>query len=468
MAKFYTPTKLSENIRETPEGYLLCLDVPICRTGYQEYGAGETPLEVGPSGTVNVYRDEEEVTRAQTVASFQAKSVTIKHPADFVEPKNWQDLTHGVAQNVRVADEKDEDGEVQVLADLLITSELAIGLVRNGLREVSCGYEAEYEQTGEGEGRQYNIIGNHIALVEAGRAGSTYKINDHKGKADMDVFKEMRAKLLGAVKTVDEAEAASKKAKTKDEPAANNGAMKVESTNKVMDEDAYDALNQKMDAIMDAIKGMGGEKPPAEDEAEEEEAPAKKEKPAAKDDDEEEPAEDADEGDGEVLSRLKALEAAVAKMLKAQGGAEDEDGEEAESDMSGDEDEEGEEDVTDSEEGEEGEASQKKKTGDAARIEILAPGLKVGKKQDAHAEALKAAYKTKDGKKVIDTISGGKPNFKSKQLFLAASEVLKVKRGTGLEGTKSGVGFESFDSKKEDMTAEKMNELNKAHYAAGK
>ncbi len=464
MAKFYTPTKLSENIRETPEGYLLCLDVPICRTGWQEYGAGETPLEVGPSGTVNVYRDEEEVTRPQTVASFNGKSVTIKHPADFVEPKNWQDLTHGVAQNVRVSDEKDDAGEVQVLADLLIMSELAIGLVKNGLREVSCGYEAEYEQTGEAEGRQYNIIGNHIALVEAGRAGSTYKINDHKGKVDMDVFKEMKAKLSAAMKTIDEAESVSKKAKTKDEPAANNGKMKVESTNKVMDEDAYDALNQKMDAIMDAIKGMGGEKA-AEDEAEEEEAPAKK-KPAAEDEDEKEaPAED--EGEDEILSRLKALEAAVAKMLKAKGGAEDEDGEEAESDMSGDDDEDGDDDMAEDAEmeGEEGEASQKKKTGDAARIEILAPGLKVGKKQVAHVEALKAAYKTKDGKKVIDTISGGKPDFKSKQLFLAASEVLKVKRGTGLEGTKNGVGYEFFDSVKEEMTAEKMNELNKAHWA---
>ena len=222
MAKFFTPSKLSENIRETPEGFLLCLGVPIARTGWQEYGPGETPLEIGDDGRVWIHREKDEVFKPQTIASFNAKSVTIKHPAEFVVPENWKELTVGVAQNIRKSDEKDDEGEEMLIADLLITDEMAIGLVRHGLREVSCGYDAEYEQTDDGEGRQFNIVGNHIALVEQGRAGSAYAIKDHKGKVEeLMTLKEMAEKIKNLGKTVDEAvEAETKKAdalKTKEE-----------------------------------------------------------------------------------------------------------------------------------------------------------------------------------------------------------------------------------------------------------
>ena len=137
MAKLFTPSKISENIKETPEGFLLCLGVPICRTGWQEYGYGETPIKTGDDGKVWIHRDPEEVFRPQTIASFNAKSITIKHPDDFVAPENWKELTCGIAQNIRKADETDGDGEEMLLADLLITDEIAIGLIKNGLREVS-------------------------------------------------------------------------------------------------------------------------------------------------------------------------------------------------------------------------------------------------------------------------------------------------------------------------------------------
>ncbi len=65
-----------------------------------------------------------------------------------------------------------------LLADLLITDKAAIESVRAGLREVSCGYDADYEQIEPGRGRQRNIIGNHVALVEKGRCGSRCAIGD--------------------------------------------------------------------------------------------------------------------------------------------------------------------------------------------------------------------------------------------------------------------------------------------------
>ncbi len=459
MAKFFTPTKLSENIRETPEGFLLCLNVQICRTGWQEYGPGETPIEVGPDGIVNIYRDAKEVFRPQTIASFQAKSFTVKHPEEFVKPENWKELTYGTIQNVRRSDERDEDGNECLLADILVTDEIAIGLIHQGLREVSCGYEAEYEETGEGEGRQFNIIGNHVALVEEGRAGSSYAINDHKGKVnDMgNILKDLADQLKKIGKTVDEAASAEEKKskKTKDESVTPTASQRVEG-DVVTDEDAYDALVKGVKDLSDKIDAMSKK-------SGDEEAPKKK-KDDAEDEDEEE-SEDADENSME--DRMKALEAAVAKLLKT-GDADEEESEDddmSEEDMSGDEDME-EESEDASEEGEEGEKSQKK-MGDAARIEILVPGFKA-KGKDARAQVLKAFAKTADGKKVLETLGLKKLTLDSKSsvdmTFMAASTIMKAKRGTGLENTKNGSAFTVGDSKSEPMSAEKMNEINAAHW----
>jgi hypothetical protein len=70
MIKYFTPTKLSENIHETPEGYLICMDVPIGRTGTMQYGANETPLEADDHGQVAVTRDAENLFHPDTISSF--------------------------------------------------------------------------------------------------------------------------------------------------------------------------------------------------------------------------------------------------------------------------------------------------------------------------------------------------------------------------------------------------------------
>ena len=58
----YYGTRLSENIsRREPEGYLLCLNVPVARTGTQDYLPEELGLSPGPPGLVSVLRPEAEV-----------------------------------------------------------------------------------------------------------------------------------------------------------------------------------------------------------------------------------------------------------------------------------------------------------------------------------------------------------------------------------------------------------------------
>jgi hypothetical protein len=73
--RFYA-SKISENMSETPEGYLLCVGVPIGRLGELEYAEGETPLET-KDGRVTVTRDEAELFSPETIASFEGKPVTI-------------------------------------------------------------------------------------------------------------------------------------------------------------------------------------------------------------------------------------------------------------------------------------------------------------------------------------------------------------------------------------------------------
>lgn len=194
---------------------MICHDVPIARTGVMIYGEGETPIEAGPDGLVHIERTAEEVFRPETIASYEGKSITLDHPVDFVDPKNWKSLSKGIAQNVRRGGELENN---LLLADLLVTDAEAIQEVRDGLREVSCGYDADYEQLEPGRGVQRNIIGNHIALVERGRCGPRCAIGD-KESAAMAGKRTWMDRIRVAFKAKDEAalEEALEEAKTADE-----------------------------------------------------------------------------------------------------------------------------------------------------------------------------------------------------------------------------------------------------------
>lgn len=160
----------------TPEGFLLCESVPIKRIGVMVYGPGEVPIDVGPDGAAYVSRSADELFRPETIASYMGKPVVDEHPTDDVTPDNWAKLARGVTLNVRQGSGEDAD---VLLADLLITDAGMIRDINAMKREVSAGYEADYEQTGPGEGVQTNIIGNHVALVERGRCGPRCAIGDH-------------------------------------------------------------------------------------------------------------------------------------------------------------------------------------------------------------------------------------------------------------------------------------------------
>ncbi|MDU4960188.1 MAG: DUF2213 domain-containing protein [Sporomusaceae bacterium] len=177
MRAFYG-TRFSPNMTKTPEGYLICHNVPIARTGWQDY----LPQEIGLSGGdsfVSVYRPDEEVFSPATIASFEGKPVTDDHPTQEVRPDNIAAYGKGHAQNVRRGTGNAAD---TLLADLVITDPVLIAEIDAGKREVSCGYDCDYVDTGT-RYEQQTIRGNHVAIVKKGRAGGRIAIKDAKPNA---------------------------------------------------------------------------------------------------------------------------------------------------------------------------------------------------------------------------------------------------------------------------------------------
>lgn len=109
------------------------------------------------------------------MASFEGKPVTNDHPPGIIGPDDVRLYEMGHAENVRRGSDEWVD---YILADLHIHDRELIDAIQSGKREVSCGYECDYVQGADGSYSQKNIRGNHIAVVERGRAGKRAAILD--------------------------------------------------------------------------------------------------------------------------------------------------------------------------------------------------------------------------------------------------------------------------------------------------
>lgn len=182
--EYYTTEELGPNREHTPEGFLICYDVPVARTGEMIYGPDETPIKVGSDGRVRITRSEAEVFAPKSLASLQGKPVTDDHPPVDVAPDNWRFYTRGFVQNPRRGEGEHKNF---VVVDMVIYDAEMISDIIAGKNQVSAGYNPDYlevlDDNGDvipGVGEQANILFNHIAIVDSARCGPRCSIRDHK------------------------------------------------------------------------------------------------------------------------------------------------------------------------------------------------------------------------------------------------------------------------------------------------
>ncbi|HEP6427744.1 DUF2213 domain-containing protein [Burkholderia cenocepacia] len=426
--RFFTIQKLGPKRSLTPEGFLLCEDVPVARTGEMLYAAGEVPIEAGPDGLIRISRTAEEVFRDATMASCMGKDITLDHPDDFVQPSNYAGLTQGVMLNPRRSTTEPD----LLVADLLIKHPDTITAVQDEeIEEVSLGYEADYEQVSPGRGVQRNIVVNHVAIVPRGRCGPRCAIGDKEPEM-----------------------------KTKDSKPQRRPAW--------------------LDRLMKSMK--------AKDEAGVEEA--LKEGQEAMDEESEEERERREAGEREgrtgdtaaILKTLRSLDRRMARIeardAERERETEDDDEEDDETDETTDTVIEAEPSRRVSEEGVE------LYTGDSARLiaaraEILAPGVKLPtldglKTKDRAAalckcqrRALDQAYETDAGRAAIAPFLGRRaPDFDTMPapvvdaIFTGAAELMRVKNNAGSSSGK--VSTRDFGKVK---TIADINEQNRKFWA---
>lgn len=161
--EFSSPTR-------TPNGYLRC-DARITRVGVFSYRLADGKVR-------RELRLPDEVFNKDALVSFEDVPLTNNHPKEKLTSKNTRRFQTGNIKQVRKQDRF-------VAANVLITDEDAIKDAEAGKTQLSCGYTCDLDFTpgvtsgidGVPDGQRYdavqrNIVGNHVAIVDKGRAGA--------------------------------------------------------------------------------------------------------------------------------------------------------------------------------------------------------------------------------------------------------------------------------------------------------
>lgn len=281
---FYDNVPLA-GTRMTKDGYLVA-SAKVARTGiqlYRGYEVGKPEMDV-----VRVYRPEDEVFSRDAMHSFAWKPVTINHPKEPVTADNISEV--GVGQ---IGDEVVRDGDA-IRVPLVLMDASAIKTVSGGKRELSMGYSCALDWTSgmTQDGQEYDAVqrdirANHLAVVDAARAGPDFRLGDKKSITTQSKEVPMTEKTLRTVvvdgipvETTDAAaavieklqkqlaDAMSEKEKLdkekeeedakKDAEIAKKDAQIEELQGKVLGDEALDALvSERVDVVAKATRIMG-------------------------------------------------------------------------------------------------------------------------------------------------------------------------------------------------------------------
>lgn len=172
----------------TQEGYWK-LDGKVARTGVQIYrnADGSERREL---------RLPEDVKAS--LPGFNLKPLTNNHPPQLVRPDNAQQYVAGAVGEAEYA-----DGWVR--APVTLWTKDAIDAVKAGRAQLSVGYTCKLvDEAGTWQGEKYDsrqtdIVVNHVALVDAARAGPEARLRLDAGDAETHETEEIRRADLAPV-----------------------------------------------------------------------------------------------------------------------------------------------------------------------------------------------------------------------------------------------------------------------------
>lgn len=190
-------------VKRTQEGYI-ATQARALRTGIQDYYAwefGDTAIADGFANDeiVRVYRPAESVFSKDSLQSAVHIPITVDHPSEMVDSDNYADLAVG-----EVSTDVMRDGEF-VAFSIMVKDKRGLDAINSGKVELSAGYTAEMIRV---DHKDYDyVMGkpryNHIAIVDAARAGSQARIGDNAPKwGAMPVTKTEKEPDMAELKTV--------------------------------------------------------------------------------------------------------------------------------------------------------------------------------------------------------------------------------------------------------------------------
>lgn len=175
----------ASKVRETQDGYLVAAP-RVARTGIQLYRGSE--VGVSDKQIVKIYRPEDQVFDTNSMHTFAHKPITNDHPAEPVTSRNWSKYAKG-----QIGDEIARDGDF-IRVPMVLMDHGLIQDAKSGKVELSVGYSCDLDMTpgitpdGQAyDGIQKNINVNHVAFVDAARAGHMARFGDGSGECRVDI-----------------------------------------------------------------------------------------------------------------------------------------------------------------------------------------------------------------------------------------------------------------------------------------
>lgn len=360
-------------------GFWIIKKNPISKEGVFPYLGHTISADCEPNKVYKVYRSGK--TLKESVPTWD------NPPKPFIEDHEM------LGEGFTAVDDRHVQGVISnpvyedgvLYADIAVYSESLKEAIENGKKELSLGYFCKYKkESGVFDGEEYDyvqedMVGNHIALVDAGRCGSDVKVFDSRCTMDrldigVDEDDNLPLKKNGESGNIE----VTGQTETKDEMMANIR-KKIQA---ILAKDSDDT--EKVDALTELVEKTAKdeevkkeEEKKTEDKCGKDEDDSDKEKKTedkcGKDEDdseEEKKTEDEDESEeketkDDALEDIKAMIAEIKALLKSKSEDEDET-KESEKEKETEDEDKSKEEEKETEDEDESEEEEKKSSEDSA------------------------------------------------------------------------------------------------------